>query len=214
MLYSRKQLPKYCRHKSSGRAFVRIGGKMYYTLSALDLLFFFALWILLFFLFPFCFRKHSCTGFPFLPPTLNRFATRQALFADPRVSKKLNGILLVAQNVERTIICKHLGITRNTLLSYVKLFLAEGLEGLKRNNYVPPTSALEPHAATLEEYFDKHPPHSVANAIDVIKRLTGLDYKKSFVHKWLISKGYRFRKTGGIPAKANVALQEEFKKNA
>jgi len=30
MLYSRKQLPKYCRHKSSGRAFVRIGGKMYY----------------------------------------------------------------------------------------------------------------------------------------------------------------------------------------
>ena len=30
MLYKRKQLPKYCLHKSSGRAFVRIGGKMYY----------------------------------------------------------------------------------------------------------------------------------------------------------------------------------------
>jgi integrase len=30
MLYSRKQLPKYCRHKASGRAFVRIEGKMYY----------------------------------------------------------------------------------------------------------------------------------------------------------------------------------------
>jgi replicative superfamily II helicase len=30
MIYARKQLPKYCRHKSSGRAFVRIGGKMYY----------------------------------------------------------------------------------------------------------------------------------------------------------------------------------------
>jgi len=29
MLYRRKQLPKYCLHKSSGRAFVRIGGKMY-----------------------------------------------------------------------------------------------------------------------------------------------------------------------------------------
>jgi len=26
----RKQLPKYCRHKSSNRAFVRIGGKTYY----------------------------------------------------------------------------------------------------------------------------------------------------------------------------------------
>ena len=30
MPYQRKQLPKYCHHKSSGRAFVRIGGKMYY----------------------------------------------------------------------------------------------------------------------------------------------------------------------------------------
>jgi hypothetical protein len=29
-MYARKQLPKYCRHKSSGRAYVRIGGKMYY----------------------------------------------------------------------------------------------------------------------------------------------------------------------------------------
>jgi integrase len=30
MFYARKQLPKYCLHKTSGRAFVRIGGKMYY----------------------------------------------------------------------------------------------------------------------------------------------------------------------------------------
>jgi integrase len=30
MFHARKQLPKYCHHKASGRAFVRIGGKMYY----------------------------------------------------------------------------------------------------------------------------------------------------------------------------------------
>jgi len=30
MTYTKKQLPKYCKHKSSGRAYVRIGGKMYY----------------------------------------------------------------------------------------------------------------------------------------------------------------------------------------
>jgi hypothetical protein len=30
MSYARKQLPKYCRHKATNRAFVRIGGKMYY----------------------------------------------------------------------------------------------------------------------------------------------------------------------------------------
>jgi integrase len=30
MIYKKKQLPKYCLHKSSGRAFVRIGGKTHY----------------------------------------------------------------------------------------------------------------------------------------------------------------------------------------
>jgi len=30
MTYKRKQLPKYCLHKSTGRAFVRIDGKTYY----------------------------------------------------------------------------------------------------------------------------------------------------------------------------------------
>ena len=30
MIYTKKQLPKYCRHKSSGRAFVRLDGKMHY----------------------------------------------------------------------------------------------------------------------------------------------------------------------------------------
>jgi len=30
MLYQRKQLPKYCKHNASGRAYVRISGKMYY----------------------------------------------------------------------------------------------------------------------------------------------------------------------------------------
>ena len=30
MTYYRKQLPKYCLHKGTGRAFVRIGGKTYY----------------------------------------------------------------------------------------------------------------------------------------------------------------------------------------
>jgi hypothetical protein len=30
MTYKRKQLPKYCRHKASNRAFVRIGGKTHY----------------------------------------------------------------------------------------------------------------------------------------------------------------------------------------
>ena len=30
MIYARKQLPKYCRHRASGRAYVRLEGKMYY----------------------------------------------------------------------------------------------------------------------------------------------------------------------------------------
>ena len=136
----------------------------------------------------------------------------QFFYPDPQVCKKINAILLVAQNVERQVICTHLGIKRNTLVSYVKLFLAEGLEGIKRNNYRKPESPLKKHVESLEKHFDAHPPHSVNEAIDVIERLTGLKYKKSFVHQFLVSLGYSFRKTGGIPANADIAKQEEFKK--
>lgn len=138
----------------------------------------------------------------------------QFSYPDPQVCKKINAILLVAQDVERKIICSHLGIKRNTLVSYVKLFLAEGLDGLKRNNYRKPESPLKEHVKTLEKHFDEHPPHSINEAIDVIERLTGLKYKKSFVHEFLVSLGYSFRKTGGIPAKADISKQDEFKKNA
>ncbi len=123
----------------------------------------------------------------------------------------MNAVLLVAQDVPRQVICKHLDVKRATLVSYVKLFLAEGL---KRNNYIKPTSPLREHAGTLEKYFDEHPPHNVNEVIDVIKKRTGLEYKKSFVHQFLVSLGYSFRKTGGIPAKADIEKQEEFKKNA
>jgi transposase len=144
-----------------------------------------------------------------------RNVTKGTVFLSrPRVCLKINAILLVAQNVERKLICTHLGIKRNTLVSYVKLFLAEGVEGLKQNRYRKPVSPLKDHVESLKRYFDEHPPHSVNEAIDVIERLTKLKYKKSFIHEFLVSLGYSFRKTGGIPAKADVAKQEEFKKNA
>jgi len=145
---------------------------------------------------------------------LRTLQKEQFSYPDPHVCKKINAVLLVAQDVERQIICAHLGIKRNTLVSYVKLFLAEGLAGLKRNNYHKPISPLQEHVESLEKYFDTHPPHSVNEAIDVIKRLTGLNYKKSFVHEFLVSLDYSFRKTGGLPAKADVVKQDEFKKNA
>ncbi|MDR1492076.1 MAG: helix-turn-helix domain containing protein [Planctomycetaceae bacterium] len=69
----------------------------------------------------------------------------QFSYPDPRVCLKINAILLVAQNVERKLICTHLGIKRNTLVPYVKLFLAEGVEGLKQNRYRKPVSPLKDH---------------------------------------------------------------------
>jgi transposase len=135
-------------------------------------------------------------------------------YPDPRVCKKIETILLVSQNIPHQSICKIIGISRTTLSSYIKQFQQGGLEALKENHYVSPISPLKEHTATLERYFNDHPPRSVNEAIHLIETLTGLKYKKSFVHQFLTSLGFRFRKTGGVPAGADIPQQEDFKKNA
>jgi transposase len=49
-----------------------------------------------------------------------------------------------------------------------------GLERLKQNRYLGPTSALEQHAVSLREYFEKHPPASVKEAQHGIEQQTGI----------------------------------------
>ena len=77
-----------------------------------------------------------------------------------------------------------------------------------------PRSELDDHRETLEEYFRTHPPATVKEAMAAIEKLTGLKRSHERTRKFLNRIGMKLRKTGTIPAKANVEAQEAFKKGA
>ena len=133
----------------------------------------------------------------------------------PRVQKKLLAVHMRSQGFANQEIMKALGIeSETTLISYCHEYAKGGIESLCEVRFNKPKSKLEPYAEDLKTYFKENPPRSVTEAIEVIKKLTGILRRKSFVQKYLHQLGLRFLKTGGVPAKADASMQEEYKKNS
>jgi transposase len=75
-----------------------------------------------------------------------------------------------------------------------------------------PSSELERHHQTLEEYFTLHPPASIPEAVKRIEELTGLKRSPTQVGIFLKKLGLKRLKTASVPAKFDAERQETFKK--
>ena len=109
-------------------------------------------------------------------------------------------------------ICLLAGVSYTTIETVLKLYEEQGLEDVCNVTYPCPGSALDPHRVTIEEYFRKNPPATVAEACKVIKDLTGVERKHTQVRNFLINLGMRPRKAGALPGKADPGKHEAFKK--
>ncbi|QLH48350.1 MAG: hypothetical protein HWD57_18030 [Candidatus Accumulibacter cognatus] len=88
-----------------------------------------------------------------------------------------------------------------------------GVAGLKELHFRRPQSELVAHQETIGAYFLTHPPASIHEAVDAIRKLTGLSRSPTQVRLFLREKcGMRRLKTGTLPAKADPEVQEAFKK--
>lgn len=134
------------------------------------------------------------------------------LHPDPKIQKRLEALFLKSQGLSHEQICNMLEIHITTFSRWLRLFREGGLENVMRINYGNRISKMEEHRQTLLQYFEKNPPTTIAEAVAKIKELTGIQRSTTQVRKFLKSMGFKLRKTGGIPGKANTAEQEEFKK--
>ncbi|MCI5219853.1 MAG: IS630 family transposase, partial [Candidatus Electrothrix sp. LOE2] len=85
-------------------------------------------------------------------------------------------------------------------------------ECLKELNFRRNKSDLEHHRDLIEEYFMKHPPAGIKEAMAAIEKLTGVRRSENRVREYLKSIGIKRRKVGMIPAKADPDRQEDFLK--
>lgn len=132
----------------------------------------------------------------------------------PRVRIKLEAVYLRAKGLKQREICELIGICANTLRSYLREFAAGGVEGLMHFDAGGSVCVLDEFTDLICEHLVEHPPHTIAEAAEKIERLTGVRRSQTQVREYLKRIGFRRLKVGSLPAKADPAEQERFKKTS
>ena len=132
----------------------------------------------------------------------------------PKVQRKMEALWLKSHGESHNKIAKLTGVTVNMVTHYIKEYKTGGIERLKQLNFYRHHSQLEKHTKSIEEDFKDHPPATIKEAMDRIEKLTGLKRSDVQTGKFLKRIGFKRRKVGMVPAKADVKEQEDFKKNS
>ena len=132
----------------------------------------------------------------------------------PKVQRKMEALWLKSQGESHNKIAKLTGVTVNMITHYIKEYQEGGIERLKQLNFYCKRSQLDDHTKSIEDDFQRHPPATIKEVMDRIEKLTGLKRSVVQTNKFLKRIGFKRRKVGMIPAKADIQKQEDFKKNS
>ena len=127
----------------------------------------------------------------------------------------MEALWLKAQGLPHAEICRLVQVKRNTLVSYLRQYEQGGIEGLKQLKFRGQPSLLLAHQTRIEAEIRAHPPGTVKEASARITALTGIRRSPTQV-RWFLKHplGMKRLKTGVLPAKADPAQQDAFKKNS
>lgn len=152
----------------------------------------------------------------FSPEEIEALHYERYHYPHPWVQQKMEALYLKSQGLSHQDICRIVRISKPTLVSYLNDYLEGRIEKLKEINFNQPESELEPHATTLKEYFEQHPPATIAEAQNKIEELTGIKRSPTQIGVFLKRLGMKCRKVGSIPGKTvnddKIKEQEAFKK--
>ena len=137
------------------------------------------------------------------PETLADLRREQSINPHPRVRQRMFALFLLGMGfASHDLICKIVGISPNTLRSYMKLFNKDGIEGLKKVNHWNQESKLVAYTDIIRTELDQHPVFTINQASEVIETVTGLKRKPTQTRLFIKKIGLKRLKLGGIPAKA------------
>lgn len=110
-------------------------------------------------------------------------------YPHPRVQQRMEVLWLISQGLVYREAARLAGVSEATVDRYVAIYREGGLEGLRQLKWVSPTSKLMEHSASLEESFLQQPPHTIAEACQRIKDLTGIERRPTQVRAFLKKAG-------------------------
>jgi len=120
----------------------------------------------------------------------------------PLVQKKMEVLYLKSQGIKHKEIRRLCKISKTTLTIYIKQYQSGGIDELKKINHKGQPSKLNQYTDILKDYFEKNPASSVAEASNVIEKLTGIKRSPTQVREFLKRIGLRCLKVGYVPGKS------------
>jgi transposase len=133
---------------------------------------------------------------------------------DPRVQRKLEVLWLLSHGETHERAATLAGVSRSSVQRYLTDYLEGGLDLIRRCPHKGSVSQLDQQQASLEEYFDKHPPHTVKEAQHVIEQRTGIRRGKTQVRRFLKRLGLKPRKACAIPVPPKSTPEEHAQKQS
>jgi len=131
---------------------------------------------------------------------------------DPRIHVRMAALYLRSQRVPTRDIPRRCGISKASFHRSRKAYATGGIEQLIHRAPRQPRSALHPHRTTIDADFRQRPPATVAAAAARIEARTGIARQPTQVRQFLKALGLQPRKVGMLPAQADIAAPEAFKK--
>jgi transposase len=132
----------------------------------------------------------------------------------PKVQCKMEVLYLKSQGLAHQDIRRLCKISKTTLTVYLNQYIDGGIGRLKHLDYQGQPSKLNQHAASVETYFQTHPPQTIAEAQAKIHEITGIHRSPNQVRAFLNRIGMKRRKVGFVPGKSGtpekIAEQETF----
>jgi transposase len=135
-------------------------------------------------------------------------------YPDPQVQRKLEVLWLLHCGETHERIATLAGVSRSSVQRYLTDYLEGGLDLIRRCPYKGPRSQLDEQQASLEEYFDQHPPATVKQAQQVIEQRTGIRRGQTQVRRFLQRLGLKPRKACAIPVPPKSTPEEHAQKQA
>ena len=145
---------------------------------------------------------------------LERIAYERYHHPDPQVQRKMEVLWLLHHGETHERIATLAGLSRSSVHRYLTDYLEGGLDVIRRCLHQGSVCQLDEQQASLEEYFDQHPPHTAKEAQQVIEQRTGIRRGLTQVRRFLKRLGLKPRKACAIPVPPKSTPEEQAQKQA
>ena len=129
---------------------------------------------------------------------------------DERSKRKLLALRMHELGVPHRSIAKTLNVSDDTITNYLNLYEREGLFGILENRYYQPVSQVKPFLEEIRNSLDQEPVSTAKEGAERIHRLSKIQLSESQARRVMKQMGLQFRKSAGIPGKADPQLKLDF----